>query len=160
MMNQYLQKVPTLIVIGVTGYAAWPTLFPEGDSGPPKGADKPPAKASVSVSDVAAQGRNPFQLDRPAAVVAAIPAKAAGSPSPPSAVAKPAGLPDLPADEDKVLSGMRLGGTFIDGREQLAVIDNKVYARGEQLRGGRRLAIALRDRAGREGSRGAPEGPA
>jgi hypothetical protein len=134
MLKQYLQKAPTLIVIGVTAYAAWPTVFPDGDSGQTKEASKPPTTARASASDVADPGRNPFQLDRPAAVEAATPSKAV-APASSAVVVRPAGLPDLPADEDQVLSGMRLGGTFIHGREQLAVINNRVYARGEQLRG-------------------------
>ena len=132
MLKQYLRKAPTLIVIGVTGYAGWPVLFPEGDSGPPKSATKPPATAKGPTSVVAASTRNPFQVERAESARAAPPAGASPSPV---AVAKRADLPELPSDEDNTLSGMRLGGTFIDGREQLAVIDNKVYARGEQLRG-------------------------
>jgi hypothetical protein len=135
MLKRYLKKAPTLIVIGVTGFAAWPALFPEGNLSPSKVSPTPPATANGSPSIAGASDRDPFLVVRPP-VSKAILATTSATPAlgPETKVAKSASPSEIPADEDKVLGGMRLGGTFIDGREQIAIIDNKVYARGESLR--------------------------
>src|SRR4051812_46625740 len=136
MLMQHLKKAPTLIVVAVTGFVAWPILFPEGDQGPPKSSSKPPESAKLTKSVVETPTRDPFQAarSRAPAALAATPATRA-DPGSRGAGSKGADLPERPAEDDRVLQGMRLGGTFIDGREQLAVIDHKVYARGDQLRG-------------------------
>ena len=147
MLKVYLRKVPTLAVIGVTGLVAWPIFFDENDSGPSKAsagdrvASKPPASAGE------ASMRNPFLVESPRGstptVAVASASASAAKPAGPHAAAGPASkaearkadLPAMPSEEDRVLAGMRLIGTFIDGRENIAVINNKVYARGDQLRG-------------------------
>jgi hypothetical protein len=137
MLKQYLKQAPTMIVIGVTGLAAWQALFPEGGSPPPKGTSQPPSTAKGSFLVVGASERDPFQVARPPGAKAILAANSSSSSGPAAAASvakKPAALPTISADEDQVLSKMKLGGTHITGREKLVIINDKVYTRGDQLR--------------------------
>ena len=137
MLKKFLQRVPTLAVIGLAGSAAWPILFPKGEAGATRGAVRPPSLRPPDPTGSPIR-RNPFLSGRPpdappttAAVLVARNVLVATK-----ADAKATGpLERTPDDEDKAVAGMRLGGTFVDGREQLAVIDGRVYARGEPLKG-------------------------
>lgn len=133
MLTKYLKQAPTFLVIGVTGFVAWPILFPEGESTASKGSSKPPESARPSAS-IAALSRSPFQLEQAAAVALAAPAANSTATAPASADPKTAPLPDLSVEDEKVIAGLRLSGTFVDGREQLALIDNKIYTRGDALK--------------------------
>jgi hypothetical protein len=136
MLKHYLKQAPTLIVIGVMGLAAWPALFPEGGSPPPKGTTQPPSKAEGSPLVVGASERDPFQVARPpgAKAILAATSSSSGPAAAASVLEKPVAPPTIPADEDQVLSRMKLGGTHITGREKLVIINDKVYTRGDQLR--------------------------
>jgi hypothetical protein len=144
MMN-YLRKAPTLIVIGVTGYVALPIFLADRDPGPPKPPDKPAATAKPSATARSVSMRDPFQVDPPPNSIPASAQTLAAGAGASSSAGGPASLknsdplkanvPEPFAEQDKILAGMRLVGTYIDSRDKLAVIDNKVYARGDQLRG-------------------------
>jgi hypothetical protein len=134
MSNRYLMQAPTLIVIGVAAFAALPTLLPGGDSSPPKAGAKPPSTAKESPPTAGRPARNPFLVERPPVAPAGLAANSPAVPIGPSNGAKPMTSPTLAADEDKILGEMRLGGTFIGGRDRIAIIDDRVYARGERLR--------------------------
>jgi hypothetical protein len=135
-MHVFLKRTPTLFVIGVTGFVVYTILVPDGNSGQPKVDTKPPAPSKVAIERASNTLRNPFLMDRPIDPVSTRPGQ--GTSEPPSkevaSKANPGELPALPSEEDKLLQSMKLGGTFVDSHEQLAVIDNKVYARGDQLR--------------------------
>jgi hypothetical protein len=128
-----------LLVIGVTGFVAYTVLVPDGDSSPPKAEPKPSTTNKVVTATTAEALRNPFRMKQSEDAEAATNATAAspGSNDPAEAVAKanPADQPALSVEDDKILETMKLVGTFVDRREQLAIIDNKVYARGDSLRG-------------------------
>jgi hypothetical protein len=135
MLNRYLKQAPTLIVIVVTGLAAWPALFPEGSSSPSKGATQAPSLAQRPAPVVGDLGRDPFQDARlPEAKATLAATSAASAKATASKAGEPGDLSTFPADENEVLAGMKLGGTYIAGREQIAIIDDKIYARGDQLR--------------------------
>ena len=155
-MKKILRRAPTLVVIGLAGSTAWPSFFPKGEAEATKGADRPPAITTPDSTGPPGR-RNPFLAEHPPDAPTTKEATLASTRATGQAVAKAdaraAGPPERPPDEDKAVAGMRLGGTLVDGREQFAVIDGRVYARGERLQGrdGSRLPYVVaevrRDRA-------------
>ncbi len=131
MLTKYLKQAPTMIVIGVTGFAAWPILFPRGKAVPAAGTSRPP-ESSRPPDSITALGRNPFKTDQAPGEPEAAGATASATAS--AAALKADGPPDLQAADEGAIAGLRLIGTFVDGREQLALIDGKIYARGDSLR--------------------------
>ncbi len=133
MPKTYLKQAPTLVVIGVAGLLAWPSLFPEAAPRPPEAAPRPSTANPPLPPAGKDPGRDPFRLAKAPAKAEPPASSKPGGPATASA-AKP-GLPAVADDEDLVLRDLKLGGTFVDGSEQLAIIEGKVYARGESIRG-------------------------
>lgn len=129
-----LKQAPTLVVIGVAGLAAWPSLFPEAAPRPPEAATRPSTVNPPLPPAGKDPGPDPFRLAQVAPAKVASPAGSKPG-GPATASAAKSGLPAVADDEDRVLRHLKLGGTFVDGSEQLAIIDGKVYARGESIRG-------------------------
>lgn len=136
-MKPFLKQTPTLLVIGVTGFVAYTVVFAESDHGPPRSESKPPSPTKITLEVASSTMRNPFLMDLPPNPEATPTGEKAAEKGPDAVASTP--QPDapaeLPVDDDRVLESMKLVGTFVDAREQLAIIDNKVYARGDRLRG-------------------------
>jgi hypothetical protein len=130
MVTKVLKILPTLIVAGITGWAAWPVL--NGDGAPPAPAapatTKPPARPQASSPGAATTKRSPFVVDLSQEEIAAELEDEEVVEAPP-VVAAP------PPVEDTLVAGMKLSGTYIDKRDKLAIIDGRIYARGERIRG-------------------------
>lgn len=124
-----VKQAPTLIVVACLGYASFSM-----ESGMPEAAQR---QAEIQkgldllLQDVVAEGstaaaRLEGQFRDPFWVTVAAPAIPDGEP------AKNAGSPE--ADKlAEVVRAMRLEATFLQGRSQYAVIDGRVYSRGQRI---------------------------
>ena len=124
-----MKLVPTITLVGCVGYG----LFAM-ESGIPETAEK---EAEVQkglelmVHDVLAEGsstaaklegklRDPFRVPPPAPATA-------------EAAAKELAAEPETDDLAEIVRGMSLDATLLQGREQLAVIDGRVYSRGQRI---------------------------
>lgn len=124
-----IKQAPTLLVVGFVGY----TLY-SMEAGTPEGAE---TQAEMQkgldrmVQDVLADGetaakklegelRDPFWVMPPPAKTSEVAADKAAQPPPADRLAE-------------FVRGMNLEATFIQGKDQIAVIDGRIYNRGQRI---------------------------
>ena len=131
------KKIPTFLVMGVAGYVTYSVLFPEENPAQPKSETRAPAASRKPAKLANVSARNPFSM--PVVVPSAVAAVSDSTQGARLASSNPDDEPDerpaRSAEEDKILGSMKLEGTFVDRRGGIAVIDGKVYNRGDRLRG-------------------------
>jgi hypothetical protein len=127
--TKLIKMTPTLIVLAVLSYTIYASLSDATDvrtetsqaGSPPRNG----ASGSAEVGDGSSSTgvRDPFQeTSRSATVV--------------TAVSKPTDGPPPTAEPDpiaEIVEGLKLDATFIQGRDQIAIIDGHLYAQGQRL---------------------------
>jgi hypothetical protein len=122
--TKLLKLAPTLVMVAALTYlvsSAQPDLPPAAEEGR-AGAGKAGPSPSTAAATKAAGSRDPFQ-------VVVKPAEGAAAKKV-EAVAKQSG----PDPWDEVIRGLTLDATFVQGRDQIAIIGGRFYRKGQHLR--------------------------
>jgi hypothetical protein len=124
-----IKLAPTLIVVGFVGYSlfAMESAIPEAaekETEMKKGLEQMVqdvlAEGSTTAAKLEGKLRDPFWV-------------AAATPAPEEAAVKEPSDTPGPDELAEIVRGMTLEATFIQGRDQLAVIDGRIYSKGQRI---------------------------
>jgi hypothetical protein len=143
-----MMMAPSLIVLGVVGWACWSHLDVADPAAPAKVKFEPIVASQPSLELRIAGARNPFLLpSRVAAVKAAAATKGARSRSwgdrwkqLTQALNRPGASPAKAAEDQHakartVLQKLALGGTSVGGDRKVAILAGRAYAEGDAIEG-------------------------